>query len=231
MRVQDGTRRRGNVSTRSEMPAKSQRARGGDALLRNRFRRARLADFVARLGIGSKDRILDLGGSPTTWEGSGLEGQVTLLNLEPVGELPGGMKYRQGDACDLSFLGDQAFEVVFSNSVIEHVGDRSRQVQMSCEVRRVGRSYWVQTPNRYFPLELHFLFPGFQFLPRALQERVAVSWPFSFPKLLGIDPLGELANLRLLCHREMEACFPGALILREKVAGLTKSLIAVKTRA
>jgi SAM-dependent methyltransferase len=213
------------------MPAKSLRAWGGEALLRNGFRRKRLAAFVVQLRVGPNDRILDLGGSPSTWEGSGLEGQVTLLNLEPVGDLPAGMEYRQGDACDLSFLVDQAFDVVFSNSVIEHVGDPSRQMQMAHEVRRVGRSYWVQTPNRYFPLELHFLFPGFQFLPRVLQERVAMSWPFSFPKLLGIDPLGELANLRLVGYREMTAYFPEALVVREKVAGLTKSLIAMKTRA
>ena len=43
-------------------------------------------------------------------------------------------------------------------------------------MRELAQLHWVQTPYRYFPVEPHFLFPGFQFLPltvRAVLMRTA----------------------------------------------------------
>lgn len=52
---------------------------------------------------------------------------------------------------------DNEFDAVFSNSVIEHVGDYEAQRQMANEIMRVGKRYFVQTPNFYFPIEPHIL--------------------------------------------------------------------------
>src|SRR5436305_9486326 len=76
-----------------------------------------------------------------------------------------------GDGRALPFR-DGAFDVVFSNSVIEHVGDAASQRRFAREVARVGRAYWVQTPNRWFPVEQHLLTPLVHWLPKQWQRRL-----------------------------------------------------------
>src|SRR5690625_7584560 len=70
-------------------------------------------------------------------------------------------------------------DVVYSNSLIEHVGNRKNQLLFADEVQRVGKSYWVQTPNKYCTVEPHFLFPFFQFMPEHLKKENAIRWPYS----------------------------------------------------
>lgn len=71
-----------------------------------------------------------------------------------------------GDATDLREFGDSSFDVVFSNSVIEHLFTFENQRRMAREVQRVGKAFWVQTPNFWFPMEPHFHVPGWQWMPR-----------------------------------------------------------------
>ena len=100
--------------------------------------------------------------------------------------------------------------------MIEHVGGYTDQQRMAGEIRRVGRRYFVQTPNRYFPIEPHFLFPGFQFLPESARRRL---WRLGMPRT-------PYEAIELLDAAELRELFPDAVILRERAAGLTKSLIA-----
>ena len=91
----------------------------------------------------------------------------------PAGE--GWLHNVLGDACDLpSALRGQRFDLVFSNSVIEHVGGHSRRAAFADSVHALSDHHWVQTPYRYFPLEPHFLFPGFQFLPLRAKAEVTL---------------------------------------------------------
>ena len=76
-----------------------------------------------------------------------------------------------GDGRSLPFR-DGSFDVVFSNSVIEHVGDAASQRRFAREVARVGRAYWVETPNRWFPVEQHLLTPLVHWLPAAWQGAI-----------------------------------------------------------
>ena len=71
-------------------------------------------------------------------------------------------KYVIGDACNLDMLSSKSFDIIYSNSVIEHVG-RERQKEFANEIMRVGKKYWVQTPYKHFPVEPHFVFPFFQY--------------------------------------------------------------------
>ncbi len=161
-----------------------------------------------------EDRIIDIG--------CGTEG---LAGFEPAGEITGldaverpdypGRRFVRGDARALPFE-DGAFAIAYSNSLIEHLhpADRAR---FAAEIRRVAGRYWVQTPNRYFPIEPHVLLPGFQFLPEPARKRL---WGLGMPR-------SEYEPIELLDARELRDLFPDATILRERFAGLTKSLIAV----
>jgi hypothetical protein len=92
----------------------------------------------------------------------------------------------------------------------------------------VAKRYFVQTPNRYFPIEPHFLVPGFQFLPlrvRAkLLSRFRLGWYDRVPDKR--EARREVESVALLSERQVRALFPAAEIYREKFAGLTKSFVA-----
>jgi hypothetical protein len=196
----------------------------------DKMRRRRFVIFSDLLaGLPRPVKILDVGGTQSFWERMGpAEGiEVVLLNLQaPVATLPG-FSGVAGDARDMRGFNDGEFDVVFSNSVIEHVGDYGDQRRMAGEVRRVGQRYFVQTPNKYFPVEPHFLFPFYQFLPlraRAwLIGRFDLGWRKRAP-----DPqkaLEQARSVRLLTRSELAGLFPDGTILDEKLLGLTKSFM------
>src|SRR5690606_17235646 len=115
-------------------------------------------------------RVLDIGGTVSFWEQRGWteckDVAITLVNLAQEESPYENVTSLRGDATDLREFADQSMDVVFSNSVIEHLFDRKSQAAMAKEVVRVGRDYWVQTPNLWFPMEPHFQVPGWQWLPR-----------------------------------------------------------------
>lgn len=198
-----------------------------------RLRQRRLALFRAYLDrLPRPLRLLDVGGTPAFWDRAALSDptvEIVLLNLP--GEIGGASRYPTlaGDATDLRALPDGSFDVLFSNSVIEHVGDRAAQQRMAREVHRVARHHWVQTPNRAFPLEPHFLVPGFQFLPERLQvalvQRFALGWYERQPDRAAAEAL--VRSVRLLTRAEMCRLFPQSHLHAERVAGMVKSWVAI----
>jgi len=198
-------------------------------------RRKRLAHLMAVIDAAPKPlRILDVGGTDVFWKTMDLADrddlQFTVLNIFPTETPDERFQWIVGDARDLSQFGDGEFDLVFSNSVIEHVGGHADQVRMANEIRRVGQRYFVQTPNRYFPIEPHFLFPGFQFLPERtkvfLLRRFQLGW---FPKAkTEEEAIGYAREIQLLSRKEFAAMFPDCQMIDERVAGLTKSFMAVK---
>ncbi len=116
----------------------------------------------------------------------------------------------------------RAFDVAFSNSVIEHVPPE-RHAAFASEIRRVADRYFVQTPNRWFPIEPHYQLPLFQFFPRSL--RTFLNAHFS----LGWQSKGHWEEITLLSASDLRRLFPDATIYRERVFGLTKSLMAVRS--
>jgi hypothetical protein len=179
-------------------------------------------------------KILDVGGRSTTWEragllGNGLEGvSITIINPEQGQPQVLNLRFMDGDARNMPQFADQEFDIVFSNSVIEHVGDFSQQQRMAQEIQRVGKRYFVQTPNRYFPIEPHFLFPGFQFLPLAVRvlliQNFTLGWRPKTPDRTAAIQMVE--SVQLLSKTNLIQLFPNAQIYQEKVLGLTKSWIA-----
>ena len=128
--------------------------------------------FVREMQITPETRVLDVGGTPETWDMAPLRPRVTLLNTPRTkSELAAAASWVAGDGRALPFR-DGAFDIVFSNSVIEHVGDAESQRRFAREIVRVGRAYWVQTPNRWFPVEQHLLTPFVHWLPMRMQQAI-----------------------------------------------------------
>ena len=67
----------------------------------------------------------------------------------------------KGDATNLSNFKDNQFDIVFSNSLIEHLYTYENMKLMANETMRVGKKFFVQTPNKYFPIEPHYFFHFF----------------------------------------------------------------------
>ena len=176
--------------------------------------------------------ILDVGGTETVWETVGFVGDpsvsITILNVYPFTPSHGNVSSVIGDARNMHQFREGQFEVVYSNSVIEHVGSIADRQQMAREIQRVGKRYFVQTPSRYFPIEPHFLFPFFQFLPRPVQvsllQRFALGWVGRMP--VRREAERAVDSIYLLSASELRSLFPSANIQKERVFGLTKSIIA-----
>ena len=138
----------------------------------------------------------------------------------------------RGDACaPPPQLEHQQFDLVFSNSLIEHVGGHARRAQLADVVHRLAAHHWVQTPNRYFPVEPHWMFPWFQHLPVAARASITRRWRLGHVVPAGADErqaMQSVLEVELLSAAELAFYFPGSEIVRERFAGLTKGLIAVR---
>jgi hypothetical protein len=91
-------------------------------------------------------------------------------------------------------------------------------------------AHWVQTPYRYFPVEPHWIAPGMQFLPIAARREMARKWPLAYtPGRTREEALARVLWIELIDKTQMRSYFPHSTLRTEKVAGITKSLIAYKT--
>jgi len=198
------------------------------------MRRRRFSLFLSLLSEVERPlRILDVGGTSEFWQLMGLSHldhvRITLFNLQAQSISGPVFESVAGDARDLSRYPDRSFDVAFSNSVIEHLGPAfSDQQRMATEIERVAQRYFVQTPNRYFPLEPHFLVPGFQFLPLSLRTWMVSSFDVGWYKRIPDKAAArrEVESVSLLTERQLRTLFPNAIIYKEKVLGLTKSFVA-----
>jgi len=176
-----------------------------------------------------EDRVLDIGAS----------GQVFLrYTLEDVYPYPerivaGGYELREVssarhyyprpcyavfDGCALPFP-DKSFDLVFSNAVIEHVLGKGRQARFAQEIMRVGKSWFVTTPNYWYPFESHYHLPFIHFLPRTLRRE--------YNRLFGTHiPKGTVQELSLLSGRQLRRLFPTSRIARVRVTFWPETLVA-----
>jgi len=196
------------------------------------FRRRRMRRFAATFGGPGQLSVVDVGGSAFNWSLLPARPRLVLVNLRPPAGADAalaGAAFVVGDGTRLGFA-DGAFDVAFSNSVIEHLGTPERQGAFARELRRVGRGLWVQTPAKSFPFEPHVLAPCVHWLPRGVQRRLLrrfTPWGWlARPSPVQVERY--LAQTRLLTGREMRGLFPDCEIRRERFCGLTKSWVAVR---
>jgi hypothetical protein len=175
--------------------------------------------------------VADLGGTVDSWVRAPVRPQhVTVLGFEPEGEAPSWIDTRYADACDLGTdLRNLRVDLVYSNAVLEHVGGAVPRQRFADTVHRLSERHWVQTPYRYFPLEPHWLFPGCQFLPVSTRVAISRRWPFVHTPCSDFDTeLDAVLSVELVGLTEFRHLFPASVLHRERVAGLTKSLVAVQ---
>jgi SAM-dependent methyltransferase len=204
--------------------------------------RGRLRDLAIQQGVASREekwrlyertfpprrgeRILDVGASSR----DDLPGenyflarypypeQVTAVgvdDLEGLASRHPRVSFVHADGRALPFEG-KSFDVVHSNAVVEHVGPLDEQSRFVRELVRVGRSGFVTTPNRWFPIEAHAHLPLVHWLPRGALERTMgrlghSTWPvwlLSRSSFLRLFPAGSKAEL----HVQRMAGWPATLI-------------------
>ena len=205
--------------------------RRSDSLTSN-LRRKRLSFFKSLTSsIATPLKILDVWGNQIFWENAVFKKQedreveITILNIQQMNHPK--FKCVVGDARNMNQFKDKEFDIVFSNSVIEHVGEYNDKRQMSNEVKRVGTRYFLQTPNLYFPIEPHFVFPFFQFLPIELRVWLLTHFNLGWRKKTTDKrkARSSVTSIRLLSKKELIELFPDATLYEEKFWGLTKSFI------
>jgi hypothetical protein len=194
-----------------------------------------MSEFLDLIRPTAGDRVLDVGGTALNWSLVGYSGPVVLANIVPievVGTMPANIEYVYADGTNLPFH-DGEFSIAFSNSVIEHLHTVEKQQAFASEIRRVAGRIWVQTPARSFPIEPHYLAPVVHYLPKRWQRRLIRNFTLygwiARPSQETVDELVD--ECRLLNYDEMKLLFPDCEIRRERVLGLTKSYIAVRTAA
>ena len=176
-------------------------------------------------------RILDIGGTEVYWErmdfpNQNLRVEITLLNLWEVPvKNKGVFKSIKGDATNLSQYQNGEFDLIYSNSCIEHLFTWEKQKLMAAEIRRVGKRYFVQTPNYWFPIEPHWNLPFFQYFP--ISVRVFITYKIGFGNVGKQKDkniaLNRVKEVRLLTLHEMKNLFPEGKVYKERFLGLVKS--------
>nr|WKN34694.1 class I SAM-dependent methyltransferase [Tunicatimonas sp. TK19036] len=195
-----------------------------------------------------EDNILDLGGGDgghiatvIPYRENVTIADISTKMLNKAKNKYGFNTYQLDESGKLSF--PAKYDVIFCSSVIEHVTvdkkeaptidtnsefkekSLSRQEKFAKSIRSSGKSYYVQTPYKYFLIESHTWLPIlFIFLPRKVQISInefllkSSFWP---KKVRWLD-------FNLLTVKDMQMLFPDAQIIKEKSFGFTKSLIALK---
>jgi hypothetical protein len=177
-------------------------------------------------------KVLDLGGTRSWWERApSLPQHVTIINLEVDDHPdPPWLRTVAGDACNAdNLLAGQTFDLVFSNSLIEHVGGHGARSTLARVIRELAPRYFVQTPYRYFPVEPHWVFPCMQFLPVRTRAYIAPRWRLGHTwGWTHQEALSQVMSTDLIGATEMRAYFPDGTLLWERFAGLPKSMIVIR---
>ena len=195
------------------------------------FRKKRMAQFELRFSADAYPEIIDVGGTFEFWEGT--PRRVTIVNPWVPAERRGSVTSIEADGRQVPFP-DGRFAMAFSNSVIEHMSCREDMAKFAQEVRRVGREVYCQTPNRWFPFDVHYLAFFWHWWPKTLRNyfvvRYLTGWGWVFrPDREAV--LDWAQHVNLVGKKEFQALFPDCAIEEEKFLGMTKSFIAIRSLA
>ncbi|WFU18825.1 hypothetical protein [Bradyrhizobium sp. CB3481] len=190
-----------------------------------------MATFLQLMRPAAGATILDVGGLPSLngvpgfWQNYSDSFRVTLINL------PGSFEnfsrtelapYRliEADVCKSPGLREK-YEIVFSNSVIEHVGSLRKQQAFANFVQSVSESFWIQTPSPLFPIEAHCDIPFWWFTPTQFRRKVIRKWHHTEHRFLA----EQMASTRPISGDQLKRLFPSSRLITERLFGFPKSQI------
>jgi Methyltransferase domain len=196
-----------------------------------KMRARRSGQFIDIVKPNAGMRVVDLGGSPHIWRTISVPLDITLINLMQWDDHQQAMKsapqhtfkFVEGDACAVQFPSG-SFDFVFSNSVIEHVGNAEKQKAFANEVRRLALRHWVQTPAKSFPMEAHTGMPFWWYYPESVRSRFVKNWSEKLPAWTEM-----VTTTTFIERRTLQSYFPESQLLTERFAGFSKSYIMHKT--
>jgi len=204
--------------------------------------RRRKFELFNRVMMPTEDmRILDVGAEVDPYSTGSLQfidfypwkNRISAINLSfeqisAIKQLYPDVDAVVGDACELPWP-DNYFDIVYSNAVIEHLGSLEKQERMANEVMRVGKRWFVTTPNRWYPFEFHLHLPLVTWLPGnaylwagrvVAYNHVKKKYVFGYKR----------TDLRLMTPRQLRRCFPDSKIIKQRVTFMAETLIAVGGR-
>ena len=216
----------------------------------SKARKKRADIFKKHFVIDKNTKILDLGSETGANIKNVLEGtlaepeNIYIADIDErlvnIGEKLYGFRPVVIDETGRLPFDEKYFDIVYCSSVIEHVtipkkeiwtclsGKEfkarllKRQQEFAHEIRRLGKQYFVQTPYKYFLVESHTWLPFIAFLPRLI-----LVYLIKFTNMFWVKKTSP--DWYLLNKLEFQSLFPEATIIEERVLGLTKSLMAIKT--
>jgi hypothetical protein len=221
--------------------------------LLGRFRRNRFKeiDRIIRRLLETREvvSILDAGGRAIYWKllSSDIRLRVRITVLNYGSEL---IKYDDdiadlqisnvvGDACEMPEFDDGSFDLVHSNSVIEHVGNFRNMARFADEVRRVGIYYYVQTPFFWFPMDPHGLILFLHWLPDPVRIFLLTRFNIGYRnkrsnatfKIKTDYPqaLKWIDDTKMIDRALMRHFFPDGRVINERFFLLTKSVTMVRS--
>jgi len=200
-------------------------------------RNQRLVELVNHLSL-QKNRpitVLDVGGRAEFWKTVDVKNieKITITNIDPadivVDPNASWIEGEYANALDLSSFKTRGFDLVVSNSVIEHLQTWANMKVCAQELRSVADAGFIQTPSFWFPVEQHFMIPFFHWLPNPLRVILLPILPRrGYEDVPNVDiARAYIEEINLLTKPEFQFLFPKAQIFRETLIGLTKSYTAV----
>jgi SAM-dependent methyltransferase len=199
-------------------------------------RRALFDFFMRELTPSPDETVLDLGATSLTNRQENMfelyyphPARVTAAGSEDASFLEArhpGLKFVRVEAGQPLPFPDDAFDIGFSNAVIEHAGSRDQQALFLSELVRVTRRCFLATPNRWYPVELHTRLPLLHWLPPPLFRAVIAR--------LGFEFYSKEENLNLLSAAELSAMVPpgaSARLSRHYFLGGPSNLSLIVTKA